>query len=68
MPILLYHNYTFSWLTFGANLVLTPIFEKIIIPLTLLSLLCAHCPLILAGLGQLFDGMIYAPIPRPCPC
>lgn len=61
MPILLYHNYTFSWLTFGANLVLTPVFEKIIIPLTLLSLLCVNCPLILAGLEQLFKG-VYAPI------
>lgn len=61
LPILIFHNYSFSWLTFLANLCLTPLFEKMIIPLTLISVFLMQANWLINPLESLFT-VIYAPI------
>ncbi|NVY95715.1 DNA internalization-related competence protein ComEC/Rec2 [Lactobacillus sp. DCY120] len=61
IPILIYHNFSFSWLTVGANLLITPIFESLIIPVTVGTLLLQPFPQSLSFLEQCFQ-LIYHPI------
>ncbi|UQS82742.1 DNA internalization-related competence protein ComEC/Rec2 [Bombilactobacillus folatiphilus] len=60
-PVLIFHNYSFGWLTFLANLCLTPLFEKFIIPVTIFSVFCSSNYWLITNLELFFD-IIYRPI------
>ena len=66
-PVLIFHTYSFVWLTFAANIFLTPLFEHLIIPLTFLSLLIKKSTKLLQILESFFD-IIYAPVTALADC
>lgn len=66
-PVLIFHTYSFGWLTFAANIFLTPLFEHLIIPLTFLSLLIKKSTQLLQILESFFD-IIYAPVTALADC
>ncbi|UQS83755.1 DNA internalization-related competence protein ComEC/Rec2 [Bombilactobacillus thymidiniphilus] len=63
VPILVYHNFSFSWLTFIANICLTPLFESAIIPLTIFSVILSKVHFAIQFLEIVFD-LIYVPIEK----
>lgn len=61
LPLIIFHSYSFSWLTFLANILLTPVFESLIIPITIFSLFIQKFKLLLEILERLF-ALIYTPV------
>ena len=55
LPILIYHYYSFSWLTFIANIFIAPLFEIAIIPATLVALILQNIKPLLQTLNDILD-------------